>query len=292
MGKQQREKATVYDGDIVDIDVMPERKTGLGKKAKWGKTSEIQKKVNAAYRKRYFRRLMEKNFRFGAQTLTLTFSKDHEPLNRDDCKAKLNLWIRRIRRLYQKAKLILKYLAVPAQGADTGRWHIHVVISGGIEKSQLLAKWRSAHGMWADDLEYSEFGYGSLAEYLDQNVSEDIEEYNHAYIRSRNLEEVEAERDDSKLKKQFDRVFTKEFCERLYRHDLTRAELHNAFPGYKVIDGWSCTYNTYNHGYIIHMRLLKWGTSLPEWCTTKSKEDAAVIEHMEYWWKRTHGITE
>jgi hypothetical protein len=64
------------------------------------------------------------------------------------------------------------------------------------------------------------------------------------------------------------RVFTKKNCKDFYENNFTRAEMAALFPGYKLCDGWSCTYNPYDHSYYMHLRLLKSDAAVASWATT------------------------
>lgn len=272
---QIREKAVVYDtGDIVEIDAAPARKQTRGRRKSWQYTSAEQKWVNARKRARYVRRLLALNFSSGAILFTLTYADEYLPDTMEEVKRDFANFLRNIGRRYKKEQAVFKYMGVIERGEDSGRVHIHVVMSGGITRREILATWRKAHGVWEDAAEFAEWGFDDIAGYLLKDV-EDAERYEHAYKASKNLERPRPESDGTPLKRMADAAFTKNFCEDLSAGNLTRAELNARFPGFKVLDfkPSDVRYNPYNRGYIVHMRLLRVGAKLPDWATTKKERD-------------------
>lgn len=278
---QTRERAAVYDcGDVVEIDVAPARRKSIGRKKAWRFTSEAQKWVNARKRVRYVRRMLNLNFSFGAHLFTLTYADEFLPETMEGVENDWKKFVRTVRRRYKAEGAELKYFAVIERGEETGRAHIHVVMSGGMSRKDILAIWRKSHGVWEDGVTRSESMLEDLADYLCKSVSEQ-ERYAHTYMASKNLIKPKEEPEGTQLKKMVDRTFTKQFCDDLLTGAVAPTDLYGVFPGYKVLDfkPSDIKYNVYNHGYIVHMRLMRLDARLPDWARTR--EDREWIQTFE-----------
>lgn len=264
---QEREKAIVYDmPGMVEIDVYAHRKVRRGKRVVWGVSRETQEKVNLMRRKRYVTRLVNLNFDSRSVMLELDYENGNYPDDMQDAKRQMTNYIRRIKRLYHKAGKELKYIYCTERGEETGRVHHHMIVSGGVEKDALLRAWKNSKRNYAVYLEYTENGYTDLACYYAKK--EDREIYEKTFVTSQNLERPEPLPEDDRQARALSRVFTKKNCRDFYENNLTRQEMQNLFPGYKLCDGWSCVYNPYDHSYYMHMRLLKSTAAVAPWSTT------------------------
>ena len=264
---QEREKAIVYDmPGMVEIDVYAHRKVRRGKRVVWGVSRETQEKVNLMRRKRYVTRLVNLNFDSKSVMLELDYENGNYPDDMKDAKRQMTNYIRRIKRLYQKAGKELKYIYCTERGEETGRVHHHMIVSGGVEKDALLRAWKNSKRNYAAYLEYTENGYTDLACYYAKK--EERESYEKTFVTSQNLERPKPIPEDDRQARALSRVFTKKNCRDFYENNLTRQEMQNLFPGYKLCDGWSCVYNPYDHSYYMHMRLLKSTAAVAPWSTT------------------------
>lgn len=266
-GSQEREKAIVYDmPGMVEIDVCAHRRVRRGKRVIWGVSRETQEKVNLMRRKRYVTRLVNLNFDNRSVMLELDYENGMYPDDMQDAKRQMTNYIRRIKRLYQKAGKELKYIYCTERGEESGRVHHHMIVSGGVDKETLLRAWKNSKRNYAAYLEYTENGYTDLACYYAKK--EERETYEKTFVTSQKLERPEPLPEDDTVARRLSRVFTKQNCRDFYENNLTRQEMQNLFPGYKLCDGWSCVYNPYDHSYYMHMRLLKSSASVAPWSTT------------------------
>ena len=117
------------------------RKHGRRVRAKKEKvTPEAMRKNNLRIARRKLRLLIDNNFNAGDYYLTLTFK---ERLSIDEAKDCIRKFNRRLRGLYQKANIELKYLYV-MEGKI--KFHFHMLINQGIQISPILLKELWPHG--------------------------------------------------------------------------------------------------------------------------------------------------
>ena len=86
------------------------------------------KNLNDEYFRRYFRWLFHNNFRAGDYVVTLTFAN---LANKKQAQKDFANYIKRLRRLYTKLGLDLKYLYVYEGRGKGMRPHFHVVLNSG-----------------------------------------------------------------------------------------------------------------------------------------------------------------
>lgn len=89
------------------------------------------KQMNKAYSRKYFRWLFFNNFEVGDYYLTLTFSEDNLPKTFEETKRKVDNYIKRLRRMYRKNGVELKYLLVYEGRHSKSRLHWHLILNGG-----------------------------------------------------------------------------------------------------------------------------------------------------------------
>lgn len=260
-----KQKAIVYDmPGMVEIDVCAHRKITRGKRTRWRATREAQVRVNQMRRRRYVTRLVNMNFDRESFMLELDYDPEHYTDSLEEAKRDIRNYIRRIKRIYRNALKILKYIYTTERGEESGRVHHHLIVSGGVSKEELLAAWKKSKRCKADRLEFSENGYADLAAYYAKRN----EAFERCFTCSQNLVRPEPLPEEDRECRRLSRVFTKKNCRDFYEHNFTRAEMANLFPGYKLCDGWSCTYNPYDHSYYMHLRLLKSDAAIAPWATT------------------------
>lgn len=273
---QIRERATVYDlGEIVEVDVGACRRVGKGRRGKWRKTTETQKRINRQARKRFFRRKMMLNFGHEGRIAVLTYDDDHLPDSTETVERDVRNWVRSCRRLYRKAGHDFKAMWAFEYGEETGRTHIHVIFNQerDIFVGDVLGRWRKSHNHYSAGAEWSEAGLEEIANYMMKQ-----EAFRHAYGCTRNLKNPEPLPDEERLVHQMNRVFTRQQCEDIAAGNLTRAELNAMFPGFvKVLEGMQIHYNVYSRTYTIHMRLLRSYDPLPAWVRTREFEEAEAM---------------
>lgn len=267
MGKQTRTRAVAYDlGEMVEIDAYPMKKVGKGRRAPWRPTPEAQVRVNQRRKMRWVSRMVNLNFDRSSWMIVLDYDDGMYPDSMDEAKRNVQNFIRRLRAIYKKAGALLAYIYSTERGCETGRTHHHLIISGGVAKDVILGVWKSSKRCFAEHLEFSENGYSDLAVY----TAKKSERWERSFTTSKNLKRPEPMADDDADARRINHALTRSVCEDLYAHNLTRTQMQDLFPGFKVVDGWTCKYNPYDKGYYLHIRLLRINAAVAGWATTRS----------------------
>lgn len=102
------------------------------------------KKMNDKYSARYFQWLFFNNFEVGDYHLTLTFAPKYLPDSFDKAKREVDNFIKRLRRMYRKNGIELKYLLVYEGRHSRSRLHWHMIINGGkvVDRDSVEEIWK------------------------------------------------------------------------------------------------------------------------------------------------------
>lgn len=126
-----------YCGEYMEVVIFPVY-THAKKRSKRKKpTSEIQQRLNRRHSEGKLRRLLHTNFSYMDTFATLTFDDAHLPASVEDAQRLLQNFLRRVKRRYGKLGIDPKYIYVLEYGTKHNRLHIHLVISGGLNKDEL-----------------------------------------------------------------------------------------------------------------------------------------------------------
>ena len=266
---QTKQKAIVYDlPGMVEVDVCAHKKVRAGRRGsgriEWRPTGKAQQHVNQMRRRRYVTRIVNANFDHTSWAIELDYAPGVYTDSMEEAKQHFRNYIRRVKRIYKKHGAELRYIYTTERGEESGRVHHHMIVSGGVPIDEIKGAWKMSKRCWAEHLEFSENGYTDLACYYAKRN----ESFERCFTCSQNLVRPEPMDEEDRECRRISRVFTKKNCKDFYEHNYTRAEIAAMFPGYKLCDGWSCTYNPYDHSYYMHLRLLKSNADLASWATT------------------------
>lgn len=179
-----------YSGDYLEVDIYPVFGKAGQRRKRYKPTSECQKRLNKKNAEMKLTRLMNANFTEDDLRFDLTYSPGNLPEDDDMAIKELRNFLRRLKRFRKKAGLsALKYIAV-TEKSKKGRYHHHLVISGGVSIGDLAALWGRGYTS-AKPLQFDENGVEGLAKYL---VKEPIG--SKFYQASRNLTQPEVETRD------------------------------------------------------------------------------------------------
>lgn len=176
-----REKL-VYAGDMIFGVVYPTYRKAGTRRGKFRETSEIQKKLNDRKAMERLTWLIHGNFGKGDYALHLTFAEDHLPETEADAEKCVKNYIRRAKRLYKAAGVEMRYVYV-IEVSDSGRVHVHMIVSGGISRDALEDAWGMGRCN-ADRLQFNECGVIDLSRYISKSG---WAKYRRRYVTSRNL---------------------------------------------------------------------------------------------------------
>lgn len=176
-----REKL-IFAGDMIFGVVYPVFRKAGARRGKFRDTSETQKKLNERRSREWLTWLIHANFCKGDYGLHLTYDDGHLPGSEEQFERDIKNYIRRIKRLYKKAGVEMKYVYV-MEYSETGRAHLHIIISGGVSRDALEEAWGMGRCN-ADRLQFNECGIVDLAKYITKS---ERAKYRRRYVTSRNL---------------------------------------------------------------------------------------------------------
>lgn len=179
-----------YSGNYLEIDIYPVFGKAGQRRKKYKETSECQKRLNRKNAEMKLTRLLNTNFTEDDVRFDLTYSPECLPEDDESAMKELRNFLRRLKRFRTNAGLSpLKYVAV-TEKSKKGRYHHHLVISGGVCVRDLANLWGRGYTS-CKPLQFNEYGIEALAKYL---VKEPVG--SRFYQASRNLTQPEVETRD------------------------------------------------------------------------------------------------
>jgi len=243
-----REKIYIC-GNYADVYIYPVypnilRPSGR-RRSRRAPTRAVQEKLNRRHRAEKLARLMNTNFteRDLAVTLTYAINPDSDEVATKD----IQKWLRRVRYRYKKAGITLKYIWT-MERSGKGRYHFHVVLSGGVDRDELEMLW--GHG-YANTkrLQFDEQGLTALSRYMTKSVKDEDRTVYRTYNPSKNLIDPEPTYNDSKIR-------SRKRAAELADEDWNA--WRELYPEYEVADLWPFTSDEYGSVYIFaRLRRLK-----------------------------------
>ncbi len=185
------------------------------------------KKLNDERSRKYFRWLLQNNFCANDYHVTLTFQR--EPAKEQAKKEFVN-YIKRLRRLYDKAGVEFKYIYV-CEGKKSGaRLHYHIVMSGGVPRDDIEKKWTSGFAN-ADRLQIDkQDGLSALSRYLTKSKAY-ADKNERAWNCSANLKRPDEVTDDNSVSRKRMRK-----VQDAKRNDEVKRVIERIYIGWRVID--------------------------------------------------------
>ena len=238
VGKMGYRRRTTVSGPRIDAEVFPvfgRRQRGELRRAKSQITREAQQRANDERSRLHFIQIVEKNFTEADVALGLDYAgraPEPERVDKD-----IRNFLARVKRARKRAGLPeMKYAyaiggdEMPAPGYSGKRPHVHMIMTGGIERDELEKLW--GHGRAnCDRLQPRDEGLGGIAVYFTRQKQDRAPRKGVRKWRgSRNLEQpvprsIDARIQNSRVKRiAYDfRNEAKEVMEKLY-------------PGYRLQD--------------------------------------------------------
>ena len=173
VGRMGYRRRTTVSGPRIDAEVFPvfgRHQRGELRRAKHQITREAQKRANDERSRLHLIQLAEANFT--AEDVSITLSYAGEPPAPDRVDKDIRNFIGRVRRARARAGLPeLKYIYSvggderPAAGYSGKRPHVHMILSGGIDRDTLERIWGKGRAN-ADRLQPGTDGLGGIATYM------------------------------------------------------------------------------------------------------------------------------
>lgn len=152
-------------GGYLDGAIYPVYQPAGKRRSRCRPTSEIQKRLNQRNAEKKLTRIVHQNFCEADIVLHLTFRPGREPESLEAGKRELRNYLGRLRRLYRKNGLALKYITVAEYGKRGGRLHFHLILSGGVDRDALEKLWGNGYAN-SKRLQFEEDGACALVRYI------------------------------------------------------------------------------------------------------------------------------
>ena len=240
--------------NYLEVDIFPvfAKPNGRGKRKK--PTSEVQAKLNEHNAEQALIRILNANFTGEDIEIHLTYTDENLPDTPNEAKRDFQNFIRRVKRYREREGMeAMKYVIVPGGGIEGTRYHAHITMSGGIDRSVLEEMWGYGYAN-SRRLQFNENGVEGLARYCARQFSAHREElpFGKRWSGSRNLIIPEPDDRDGRLSKRRVREIA------TYSVDLYSV-FEELYLGYELSE---CRpfYNECNGGYYLHFKMYRTGT--------------------------------
>lgn len=251
-GRNVQRERRIFHGDYLDVHSWPVFQKPGKRKRKSKPSSEVQKKLNQTYRENKVTYLINENFNKKDLEMGLGFDDEYLPLTYADVQQVIRNYIRRIKYYRKKNGLSeLKYLYVIERGEINGRWHIHMILSGGIDRDVLEEMWGQGYAH-TYRLEFDDEGLKGLAKYKvkePQTEKAVIDEKVRRWASSKNLKQPTIPKDR-------DGFISKDTVRDIREGNICEREIERLYPGYTVTS-IEPFLNTINAGEYLTIRLRK-----------------------------------
>ena len=221
-------------GEYMDGDIYPVFQPAGKRRKRCNPTKEIQKKLT---------RLAHLNFTDKDLALHLTYRDDAMPESIEEAERYLDNFIKRLRRLYKKLGLVLRYIRATERGAKNGRIHHHLMVTGGVDRDELEKLWGNGYAN-SKRLQFDDKGITDLAHYM----VKDRVTYKR-WSGSRNLIKPEPEVKDN----QFNMGDIEDIIDLIETKNIW-GYFEALYPGYELVDA-SYIKNDVNLKYYIHFEM-------------------------------------
>ena len=254
-----REK-TYTSGDYLEVNIYPvfRAASGRGKKAK--PTTEAQKKLNERNAARKLERLIDANFTRDDIKCELSYRPGCEPEDTESAVRDCVNFMRRLKRIRTRLGLCdLKYIYVTERGEKSGRYHHHVIISGGVSPRELAECWGLGYVQKIQPLQFGPEGCAGIAYYMNGNKRGQKaarETYRHFHA-SKNLVQPKERVRDGRISRRVADEMAKDCA------GYCRERLEALYPGY-IFAAAEQFYNDVNGGVYLTAKMYRDGCDFGE----------------------------
>ena len=287
---------TVHNPGLEYCDVTMYRcKAKKGQRRSLGKpTRESQEMVNERNRRMAFTRMVHANFTEDRDVaVLLTFDPEHKVESRDEAKAEMDKFWRRVKRAWDKRELTawenehnkgerlpLRYIYV-IEGGDGKRIHVHVIMTGGMTGQEIKTLWGKAYVVNVRPLQGSATGMEALANYLSKQGS--LEKGEHHWYASRNMVKPEAAEHNGQIGKDSVEELAKEI-EDINAHigegvtptEERYAAIEERYPGYYLAEASAVHIEQFGE-WVIHLKLYRKDTEAGKRETKRRRDERRDI---------------
>jgi len=243
----------IIAGDWIFGEVHPEWRPAGKRRGKFRATSEMQARLNERRSALQMTALAHENFGKTDYNLNLTFRDGCCPADRDELERVIRNFVARIRRIYRRAGIELRYI-IERGFSGMGRPHAHIYLTGGIPREEIEAAWGLGYAN-CRGLEFTETGITDLSAYIAGQKREGKTDAEHVRMKgerrwtgSRNLRRPVERTNVSR--------YSREAMEEIADAGNPHSFFARRYPGYwlaefpdvrqnPVTHGWECTFMLY-----------------------------------------------
>lgn len=157
---------------MIEIEEYPDvhhHGQGITRKKKTKASSESQARKNRIRRIHKVKRMMIQYFNKNDLFVTLTYNPENRPEDMDEAKKHFKVFIRQIRRFFNRKKVELRWMRNIERGTK-GKWHIHLLIknlNGLLDKIESIWPYGGLNAKRVGkDVKYIADDFQKLAEYI------------------------------------------------------------------------------------------------------------------------------
>ena len=238
IGKMGYRRRTTVSGPRIDAEVIPvfgRQMKGALRRARTQMTREAQKRANEERSRLRLIQLVEANFTEKDLAIGLSYGGEAPTPERID-RDLANFFARIRRRRRQRGLPELKYIAaiggdeMPAPGYSGKRPHVHVILSGGMDRDEIEKLWGHGYAN-ADRLQPGENGLAGIATYFTKQMQDRAPKKGvKRYRPSRNLKQPEKRSRDAKMTNARVRRIAYDF------QNQAKEIMEKLYPGYCLQD--------------------------------------------------------
>lgn len=215
-----------FCGDRLDIDLYTVYQPKGKRRKKCKETKAVQQKLNERNSQEHMTRIALENFTEIDIALHLTYRKGTEPQTVEEVEKDVRNFIRRVRRLRKALGLqSMKYMWRWDRGEERGRIHIHMMMTGGVDRDTMEQLWGVGYAN-SKRLQFENGTIAALTNYMGKNKKS----YRRWY-GSRNLKQPEPVVQDGKLT-----VEQMETVADAVESKTSSVLFEEMFPGYELED--------------------------------------------------------
>ena len=238
VGRMGYRRRTTVSGPRIDAEVFPvfgRHQRGDLRRAKSQVTREAQQRANDERSRRHLIQLVEGNF--DEKDLAITLSYEGQAPEPERVEKDVRNFIARVKRTRRRMGLEeMRYIYViggdemPAAGYSGKRPHVHMIMSGGIDRDTLEKIWAKGFAN-ADRLQPGSDGLGGIAVYFTKQKQDRPEKAGARKWRgSRNLKQPVRRSRDAKLSNARVRRIAYDF------RNEAKEVMERLYPGYELRD--------------------------------------------------------
>ena len=261
-GRTFNRETVYFTGEHIDGEIYPVFQPAGKRRKKCRPTSAVQARLNQRNAEKKLTRLVRMNFGANDCAIHCTYRPADEPEGAAEAQRDAQNFIKRLKRLYRKAGVELKYVYATECGKNGG-WHHHFILTGGVDRDDIENAWGNGFAN-AKRLKLEEDGLAGLSRYI---VKE--RRFYKRWSGSRNLLHPEPMQCDGQLS-MFDVEEAAEAIEEGRAHEW----FESRWPDFELIEA-SCERNGINRGVYIRFEMRKRRESTEKY--SRSRERARGV---------------